>query len=89
MSTIQTALEAGKSVTYGTVTVADGAPLIAGHAYTVQSVNVDEHGHMTSVTLRNPWGVDGAGNDGHNDGYVTVTAQQLYDSMAGIVTANV
>jgi hypothetical protein len=89
VATIQSAQAAGQSVTYGTVTVANGAPLIAGHAYTVDAVNVDGQGNVVSVRLRNPWGVDGAGNDGHNDGYVTVTAQQLYASMAGIVTASV
>jgi hypothetical protein len=34
---------------------------------------------VTSVTLRNPWGVDGAGNDGNpNDGLVTVSVFSLY-----------
>ena len=33
---------------------------------------------LGSITLRNPWGVDGGGNnDGSDDGYVTFTASQF------------
>ncbi len=39
--------------------------------------------------VRNPWGIDGAGYDGANDAYVTVTAKQALDSMLGIVSAAV
>jgi hypothetical protein len=87
MNQIETALNAGESVTYGTIRVADGASLIASHAYTVDSIVTDSHGNVTGLELRNPWGVDGAGNDGHNDGYVIVTAAQAYDSMAGVTMA--
>ena len=34
-------------------------------------------------------GIDGAGNDGLNDGYVTVTAAQAFDAFTGIVYATV
>ena len=68
---------------------ADGAPLLASHAYTVDGINVDATGNPITLRLRNPWGVDGAENDGNNDGYVTVTAQQAYDSMLGVVSATV
>jgi hypothetical protein len=77
----------GESVTYGTNLVSDGAPLIAGHAYTVDAIVTDSHGAATGLRLRNPWGTDGAGNDGDNDGYVTITAQQAYDCLAGTVAA--
>lgn len=86
---IQHDLLAGLSVTYAVNMPADGAPLLASHAYTVDRVNVDSAGNPLSLRLRNPWGVDGAGNDGNNDGYVTVTAPQAYDSMLGVVSAEV
>ena len=89
LSQIQSEVLAGKSVTYATYNVADNAPLLPSHAYAVARVNTDMLGNPLSVTLRNPWGVDGAGNDGLNDGYVTVTAQQAYDSMLGVVSAYV
>lgn len=87
MSLISSEITAGESVTYGTDFVTDGAPLIASHAYTVDGIVTDAHGAPIAVRLRNPWGIDGAGNDGNNDGYVTITAQQAFDCLAGDVAA--
>jgi hypothetical protein len=43
-----------------------------------------------SVTLRNPWGYDGAGNDSDpSDGYVTVTAAQANTSFSAVMSAYV
>ena len=89
LSVIKSALEQGKSVTYGAATPTDGAPLIGNHAYMVDHVNADSHGNLVSVTLRNPWGIDGAGNDGANDGYVTITAAQAKNALIGITIAAV
>ena len=83
------ATAANKAVTLGIGNVPAGAPLIGGHAYTVDHATKDAKGNVTSVTLRNPWGIDGAGNDGANDGYVTVTPAQLYAGWIGATTANV
>lgn len=56
-----------------------GAQLIMGHMYTVISVSRNSAGTVTRITLRNPWGVDGAGDDGNpSDGLVTVTPDQLF-----------
>jgi len=33
--------------------------LVASHAYTVLAVARDSSGNPATVTLRNPWGVDG------------------------------
>ncbi|MBM4002889.1 MAG: hypothetical protein FJ295_06305 [Planctomycetes bacterium] len=53
------------------------APLVMGHMYSVSSVNVVK-GQVTSIVLRNPWGIDGAGKDANiYDGLVTVTPVQL------------
>jgi Ca2+-binding RTX toxin-like protein len=70
-----------------------GVPAVQNHAYYVDSVNTLKlrvsgpggifggGGHVeiiTSVTLRNPWGFDGAGADGNAaDGLVTLTANQI------------
>jgi hypothetical protein len=83
------ALAANKAVTLGIGSVPAGASLIGGHAYTVDHVNKDAQGNIISITLRNPWGVDGAGNDGKNDGYVTVTPQQAYAGYIGATSATV
>ena len=79
----------GKAVTYATTTVNGGAPLVGYHAYTVDAVIYDNNGVATSLRLRNPWGVDGVGNDGTNDGYVTITASQALSNLLGYTAANV
>lgn len=77
LRTLQSELSAGKAVTFGTRTrVSADVPVITGHAYLVDAVFTDAKGQVTSLRLRNPWGVDGAGNDGKNDGYVTLSAAQ-------------
>lgn len=60
--------------------VSSGSPLINNHMYTVWSVTRNAAGQVVSIRLRNPWGTDGAGNDGNNDGFVTVTPAQLFGS---------
>ncbi len=57
---------------------AGGAPLLMEHMYTVAGIIRNSVGTITGIRLRNPWGTDGAGNDGINDGYVTVTPAQLF-----------
>jgi hypothetical protein len=83
---IRTDLKAGKSVTYA-VNKPNGAPLIAAHAYMVDAVICNSAGKPTSIRLRNPWGIDGAGSDGKNDGYVTITAAQAQAAFLGITSA--
>lgn len=84
---LNTALAANKAVTLGIGSVQAGAPLIGGHAYTVDHLNKDDKGNVVSITLRNPWGVDGAGNDGKNDGYVTATPAQVFAGLLGATAA--
>jgi hypothetical protein len=88
MNQIQAELDAGNSVTYA-VYKPFGAPLIGSHAYVVDSLLIDSAGHVTGLRLRNPWGIDGAGADGMDDGYVTVTAAQAKASLLGWSTAGV
>jgi hypothetical protein len=75
-------------VTYAVGTVPAGAPLVGNHAYTVDHMGKDSKGNVV-IVLRNPWGVDGAGSDGANDGYVTVTPQQLFAASLGAASAAV
>jgi hypothetical protein len=83
LNVMKTALDSGKSVTYACYEPTDGAPLIGYHAYSVVSVDTAAQ----TVTLRNPWGIDGAGYDGSNDGYVTLSAAQAHNAFMGLMTA--
>ena len=77
---LQKDVKANDFVTMGTASyVGLNTPLVAGHAYEIDSVTVNKQGAVTSVTLRNPWG-----NDVANGGYVTVTAQQVFNAFAGL-----
>jgi hypothetical protein len=69
-------------------TITGDAPLIADHAYEIDSIQYDAKGRPVSIRLRNPWGVDGAGHDGADDGYVTITAAQMLKNMSGVVVAH-
>jgi hypothetical protein len=75
-NTVVSSLAAGKAVTVATNSTVSNAPVIGYHAYTV--VSAQNNNGVITYTLRNPWGVDGAGNDGNtNDALVTLTAAQL------------
>lgn len=69
-----------QAVTIGFTGALKGSvPLIGDHMYTVYSFQRDSAGNVTSVTLRNPWGRDGAGSDSNSsDGLVTLTPAQLF-----------
>jgi len=89
MNVVSTATKTRQFATFATGdAITDSAPLLADHAYEIDSVNYDAKGNAVSIRLRNPWGIDGAGNDGSDDGYVTITAAQALHDMSGIVTAH-
>jgi len=88
-SLISQGLSQGKSVTLGIGTPKNGCPCVGGHAYDVVSVVRDAEGNITGIRLRNPWGVDGAGSDGANDGYVTATPAQVLASFLGVTIGTV
>jgi hypothetical protein len=77
-----------KAVTLAIFEPVRHSPLVGSHAYSVVRVETDADGNRTLI-LRNPWGIDGAGNDGRDDGYVRVTAAQAYASYWGVISANV
>jgi hypothetical protein len=61
-------------------TPGDSKYLEESHCYMVDHVNW-VNGKIASITLRNPWGTDGAGGDGVNDGYVTLTGLDVLESV--------
>ena len=77
----------GRPVTFATADVPDGVPLLSFHAYTVEKIVNNPFG-ASSLILRNPWGIDGAGDDGNDDGLVTLTSDQAAQSLSGLVIAN-
>ncbi|HYE21235.1 MAG TPA: C2 family cysteine protease [Tepidisphaeraceae bacterium] len=81
-------LDAGRAVTLAINTAKNGAPVIGCHAYSVAAVETSSNGTRTLV-LRNPWGIDGAGNDGKNDGYVRLNATQALNSTWAAISAKV
>ncbi len=76
-SQITTALANHKAVAAVTNTsISASIPIIASHAYSVVATSVV--GGVDYLTVRNPWGVDGAGNDSNTgDGLVTITLAQF------------
>ena len=85
----QAQLKQGRVITVqvGGAPVAKGA-ILNHQLYVVERVNVGtamiRHGDRLTprvmpltVTLRNPWGTDGAGNDGSDDGLVTLNFDHL------------
>lgn len=87
LSQIDDLLNEGKSVTMAIYQASADAPVVGSHAYSVDRVIRDSDGKVTKLVLRNPWGVDGVGNDGANDGYVTLTAAQAHASFWGVIAA--
>lgn len=93
---IQNELGAGKAVTF-TVKNPNGAPVIANHVYSVERVNFGWvwNGYQwqwqaTSLTIRNPWGYDGAGNDGNtSDAQVTISSAQALSALWTVQSAYV
>jgi Ca2+-binding RTX toxin-like protein len=87
---IRDELARGKAVTYFSHNVPAGCPCINNHAYMVDHVNLDASGNAVQLVLRNPWGYDGAGNDGNtSDGYVTLTGPQALAAFWGVHSAYV
>jgi hypothetical protein len=76
LSELNQQLQSGNAVTFGTNENTKAAPIISGHAYEVDQISTDADGTPTQVRLRNPWATDGAGHDGKDDGYITLTADQ-------------
>ncbi len=82
-------VEIGRSVTLATRNVPPGSHLIDQHAYTVMSLERNGSGDVLGFRLHNPWGIDGAGDDGLDDGYLTVTVADVFAGFWAITIASV
>lgn len=78
---IQNALARGNVVAGGTTSAPPN--LENDHAYTVVQAVVSNG--VRYVQLRNPWGMDGRGGNGPNDGYVWVTWNQFVANMYAVI----
>ena len=58
-----------------------GGLLLSNHQYIMLSYNADGFGNITSVNLRNPWGIDGGSTTylDPNDGLVTIGLTTLFN----------
>jgi hypothetical protein len=82
---LEAALRQGRAVV--TATLYRGAIdpyLVQNHAYSVVAVGRDAYGRPATVTVRNPWGVDGYTYRGPNDGYITLSWTAFKSSMQGL-----
>jgi len=74
ISTITSALAAHKALSAGSIKTS--GPILGSHAYMIKSIQTVNG--STTVTLFNPWGIDGAGSDGNpNDGLVTIPVSKM------------
>lgn len=78
---IQNALARGNVVAGGTTSAPPN--LENDHAYTVVQAVVSNG--VRYIQLRNPWGMDGRGGNGSNDGYVWVTWNQFVANMYALI----
>lgn len=89
LARIKTELDAGAAMTWATYRVPAGIPLVSYHAYSIDAVHLDAAGRPSGLRLLNPWGTDGMGDDGADDGYITLTAQQAAAVFVGVEFAYV
>lgn len=77
LNLLRTEMNKGNAVTFGTNHNTSAGPIIGGHAYVVDEIYTNQRGTPTGAKLRNPWSSDGAGSDQRNDGYITLSADQI------------
>src|SRR4029079_17222268 len=86
LSWVQTELNDDRAVTFAT-TSQPSSVLVGSHAYTIVGVTQGSSGEWY-LEVRNPWGSDGyTTRDGHDDGYVFLTASEAVNSMAQVPSA--
>jgi hypothetical protein len=99
LQNVKARLDSGQAViTWTPGSPPSDCPCIGSHMYSVESVslttiNLPFFGEIVTggtITVRNPWGYDGAGSDSNTgDGYVTLTADQYFRGFAGAWSATV
>lgn len=89
LAAMAAAVAAGKSVAFAVGDPPAGSGLVPHHAYAVDRVNVGVGGKPVSVTLRNPWAVDGYDStDAADDGFVTIPVGVAGDAMLGFTVGS-
>ena len=71
-------LALGRALTAEIFVPTPGCPCVGNHIYMIEGVNLRER----TIVLRNPWGYDGRGSDGADDGIVTVPINEFARSLA-------
>jgi Calpain family cysteine protease/RTX calcium-binding nonapeptide repeat (4 copies) len=89
LNQIQGELNHGKAVTLCTPPVVIGNNWVGSHCYAVDHVVFSSNGTATDIVLRNPWGTDREGSslDGNDDGFVTISASDVYWSWVQVDSA--
>jgi fibronectin type 3 domain-containing protein len=88
LNLVNSQLAAGHAMAAMTNLIVSGAPVIASHVYSIVGAYRDSAGTVM-VRLRNPWGFDGAGDDGANDSYVTIPYDQFAANFSTVGYATV
>jgi len=84
-SVVREMMDNGFAPTLGIQATVPGLPLVTLHQYIVLDYTLDAFGELQTLTLYNPWGIDGvppfSGNP--DDGIVTITGDELAFGVAG------
>jgi calpain family cysteine protease/hemolysin type calcium-binding protein len=78
-------MDGGYAPTLGIQATVPGLPLVTLHQYIVLDYTLDVFGELQTLTLYNPWGIDGVPpfSGDPNDGIVTITGDELAFGVAG------
>jgi len=73
------------AATLGVFDALPSVPLVTGHQFVVLDYAFNDFlGQVSSITIYNPWGIDGEPNPSNpNDGIITITLDQLVNGVAG------
>lgn len=84
---VQRQLDRGRALAFCTEPEILGisSRLVGEHCYSIDSIVTDSMTGARRIRVRNPWGNDGGtGDDGTDDGYLIISATQLYESYASM-----
>lgn len=77
---IQGLIDDGSPLALSVITPVAMSPLMADQAYSILSYSLNGLGDVSSVVVRNPWGIDGGGSmdSDPDDGLITVSIDDLF-----------
>ena len=87
---IQTQLDAGRAVAFGTEPEILGvsSAVVGQHCYSIDSIITDPVTGTRSIKVRNPWGDDGPVDNGMGDGYIILSGTMVYQSYSKLVAVS-